>query len=184
MNHLPSNSAASTATDERDRFEAEYGALGWIKGPHALRADKTRQRQFWASAGAEGAAWLASRLREESHVDVLRAAAEMLAGLKGAAIAPIVAQLRADPTTEQAEALLTALSWIPAEPCSSGEELLAATLTPYLSHDDADLREAAISATAAVGGNQAVQLLRALQNSERNPELSALIAARIRSYEC
>ncbi len=128
-----------------EEFNSEYGRIGWWKGPHATREAQNEVRQFWKSAGAAGAEWLVKRIAKETHGDILEGVANLLADIGPASIIPVVRELDAEPTRDQAEVLLKSLGWIEADHdaaviCPKG---LETTLEKYLTHSDADIRAAA-----------------------------------------
>jgi hypothetical protein len=157
-----------------EEFEEEYQKIGWWKGPCATREARSRVREFWSRHGAPGLRWLASRLRQEWHIDALDGVASLLADAGEAAIPPILEELERQPARDQAEALLHALTWIgeqggTAQPDAATR--LEAVLTSFLWHDDPDLRDWAAGSTRLLPREQALGLLHRRLETERDADV-------------
>src|SRR5580700_7039872 len=111
--------AAGPSPEDSDLFEEQYQKLGRHKGPHSTREVQEKTRRFWIEAGAEGAAGLLSRIRDEHSIDVLDAVAEIVGEIgktDEAAVAACLGVLARDPSEEQETVALTALRWMPPPP--------------------------------------------------------------------
>jgi hypothetical protein len=159
-------------------FEEEYRKIGWLKGPHATREARAQVRDFWSRQGAPGLRWLASRLRQEWHIDALDGVASLLAGAGEAAIPPILEELERQPTRDQAEALLHALAWIGEHGGAAPPSLttrLEAVIASFLWHDDPDLRDRAAGSARLLPGEQALGLLRKRLDAEADADVRRAI---------
>jgi hypothetical protein len=170
-------SAAGPAPAEE--FEEQYQRIGRWKGPHGTREAQARVREFWLSQGSPGVRWLARRLREEGHVDVLHGASCLLweAGLN--AIPPILEELERQPAMDQADALLKALSWIGEDGVGAPRSLMArleAALAGFLDHEAADVRESAALAMRLLPADRAAYWLRRRRPLETDPYVSETLA--------
>ena len=111
-------------------FADRYRMLGWHKGPFGAREVQAAVRRFWIAKGAEGAAWLLERIRDEPSTEVLHAVAEVVGEVgrtDSAALAACLDVLDRRPTEEQEEVALVALRWmaVPAEGCVAPFRLVA-----------------------------------------------------------
>lgn len=140
--------ALRRALEHLDGIEDDYRRIGWWKGPDATPQSRDERARSWRARGAIGARWLARRLRQESHIDLLDGAAAVLADLGEASLGPIIAELEREPTRDQAEALLKALGWLAEGGHDSGSQSsrLERALDDLLSHGDPDLRARAADA--------------------------------------
>jgi hypothetical protein len=159
-------------------FEEEYQKIGWWKGPYATPEARARVRDFWSRQGGPGLRWLASRLRQEWHIDALDGVASLLAKAGEAAIAPILEELERQPARDQADALLHALAWIGeyggAAPASLTTRL-EAVLASFLGHDDSDLRDWAARSARLLSREQASDLLRRRLETEADADVRRAI---------
>jgi len=91
-----------------------YRSLGQWKGPLASGEVQAKTRRFWYEAGERGAQWLVRRIREETSVEVLHAAASTLADLGPICLGAILVELsRVDrPPLDLALTLLQAIAWM------------------------------------------------------------------------
>jgi hypothetical protein len=161
-----------------ERFEEEYQKIGWWKGHHATPEARARVRDFWSRQGGPGLRWLASRLRQEWHIDALDGAASLLAEAGAAAIPPILEELERQPARDQAEALLHALAWIGESGGAAQPDLTArleAVLAAYLRHDDSDLRDRAAGSARLLPRDQAIGLLRRRLVTEEDADVRRAI---------
>jgi hypothetical protein len=148
---------------ERPRFPAEeaesqYQALGDWKGP---KADRLAARRYWLSQGLDGAYWLVKRLRDETDVETLHAAASLLADLGEVGVGPIIEELGESEVADQCLALLKALAWLgesDAHPILVGAQA-ELILAHRLQENDPDLREAAAAAMRLLRPERAVRWL-------------------------
>jgi hypothetical protein len=172
----PSTESQESGADLRftlEAAEAHYRPLGRSKGDLAAGAVQDAAREFWQSAGERGARWLVRRLRRESQVEALHAAAARLSNLGPAAVAPIAEELGNDPTPDQAWALLQALGWMGESSSSPRLEdaLLGLILRKFLAHPHPDVREAAARAMRLLPPEQATHWLRQREREENDPDV-------------
>jgi hypothetical protein len=161
-----------------ERFEEEYQKIGWWKGPHATAEARARVRGFWSRQGGPGLRWLASRLRQEWHIDALEGVASLLAEAGEAAIPPILEELERQPARDQAEALLHALAWIGESGGAAQPDLttrLEVVLAAFLWHADSNLRDWAASSARLLPRDQAVGLLRGRLDTEADADVRRAI---------
>jgi hypothetical protein len=160
------------------RFEEEYQKIGWWKGPRATPDVRARVRGFWSRQGGPGVRWLASRLRQEWHIDALEGVASLLAEAGEAAIPPILEELEREPARDQAEALLHALAWIGESGGTAQPDLttrLEVVLAAFLQHGDSDLRDRAAGAARLVPRDRAFGLLRSRLDAEADADVRRAI---------
>jgi hypothetical protein len=131
-------------------FEIFYRRIGRRTGPFATRDARQATRDFWVASGRDGAEWLVDRLVQEIHLSLLEGVANLLADIGAKSIEPILRALEAGVKSDQAQALLNALSWIEAAPhaISIDPVILEKVMGRYLSDADPDVREAACAATS------------------------------------
>jgi hypothetical protein len=131
-------------------FEVFYRRIGWRTGPFATRDARQATRDFWVASGRDGAEWLVDRLVKEIHLSLLEGVANLLADIGTKSIEPIIRALESGVKSDQAEALLNALSWIeaPYDAISIDPVILEKVVGRYLSDDDPDVREAACAVTS------------------------------------
>jgi hypothetical protein len=156
-------------TDAKER-EKHYNRLGWSKGPYATAESRNLVREFWVEKGTEGAKWLIERISRERHIDALEAVANLLAEFGAAAVGPILNRLRDDPTRDEAEVLLNALSWIETtdDAVVIDVENVANVLEAFFSDTDPDIRAAAYYATRILPRFRAASLLSEQRSVERD----------------
>jgi hypothetical protein len=157
------------------RFESEYRKLGWTRGRYASPQFLENSRAFWIRSGVEGAAWLAGRIRNEAHVDVLDHAANLLADIGSCSLSPVLVELQRSPTIEQAECLLTAIGWLPVSHDSS----LSFVLVDLAKHPSVDVREACVVATRALFPTDAVPLLKSWFAREADAQIRDAIETEV-----
>src|SRR5208282_2227594 len=132
------------------------------------------QGSVFVNAGTAGAAWLVNRLRTEWSPEVLDAAAFVLGDLGVGALPSILAALEDEPSDDQAEALLKALRLLPPI-VGQSEARLAAVLSRFAAHSEAELRLAAYRATRCLKRDNARRILISAQRLEVRPQLRGLL---------
>jgi hypothetical protein len=153
---------------EASEFEEQYQRIGWWKGPLGGYQVQQEVRAFWVGAGRQGAQWLGQRLRSETHPELLDGAAAVLADIGTPGIPVILAELELGAGREPTRALLKALGWMSRQrqpPVVAG---LVSLVQGYLSHEDPDVREAAVHATAILPDADAARLLTAALRAEHD----------------
>jgi hypothetical protein len=149
-------------------LEAAYHQIGWWKGPEGSRERRRENQTFWAGVGEKGIRWLVARLRQERNIEVLNAAASLLASLGAVVVTPILDELSMRDLGDNGIALLGALGKISPTIGRSNFTRLFNTLRRYLNHPLLELREAAALATAILPADRAVQLLQDAFRAETN----------------
>jgi hypothetical protein len=153
---------------EASEFEEQYQRIGWWKGPLGRQHVQQDVRAFWVGAGQVGARWLGQRLRNETHPEILDAAAAILADTGDPGIPAIVGELQVGTGREPTRALLKALGWMSCERHPPVVAELVSLVQRYLSHDDPDVREAAVHATAILPDADAARLLTTALRTEQD----------------
>lgn len=168
---LPPNAEATGSADTEKGFERAYARLGLWAGRYSSRSGVKSEIDFWKASGREGASWLAQRIRTESGNDTLNAVANVLSSLGNTALSMILGYLQANPTPDQAYCLLDALGRMGRQ-CDTASGRTASIIERYLSHRDPDVRQAAISATAALPRAKSLEILRSALASEHDPAVT------------
>jgi hypothetical protein len=144
--------------------ESHYRRLGCLKGRDAAPDAQAESRRFWQESGVAGIRWLIARLRDESLDDRLRGTASLLDDLAPVSLGPILEGLRADPTANQALALLWALGWI-GDRHETADPQAELVLVRHLFDEDPELREASARAMRLISPQRAkAWLTRRLRN--------------------
>jgi hypothetical protein len=179
---LPADSTTSASArcaeiSPQQSFEQEYQKIGWWKGEHASPQAQERIRSFWMNSGRAGAEWLASRLRQETHSDVLDAAGSLLADIGRSAVEPILTELDNPTSQEHAKVLLLALGWMAPEEGAVHAERIESMLRRFMAETRPELREAAAEATAILRASCARCLLSAVLEREPDEEVRGTLEA-------
>lgn len=160
------------------QFEDAYENFGIWKGPYASRTGNKSQIEFWKRAGYEGIYWLIRRIRGEGGNETLNAVASVLAKLGPSALSAILGTLETRPTTDQAYCLLRSIGRMGPQ-ANIFSHRLASTIEKYIDHPDADVREAAVSATSALPAAKAIQVLRTALAQETDAGIAEFIEEEI-----
>jgi hypothetical protein len=156
----------SKASAENEQFEEAYQNIGWWKGPRSPEQVRVENEKFWAETGPKGARWLVNRLRQEHNIEVLHAAASLLASLGTIVLGPILDALDGTAVGDDGLALLGALSKLGPSDGRTCQTRLLNTVGRYLRHPLPELREAAAAATAILPYKRAIRLLQDVLRTE------------------
>lgn len=157
---VPSVTKIVELAGDKIAFEKQYRHLGWTTGPYSGEAVQNDVRSFWKHRGRTGAEWLARRIRDEFHMDILSAVADVIGEIGEAARRPVMDTLKARTTsTNQAVALLKGLGSLgpPANPTVI--KRTRRLIRSYFDHPDTEVREAAAVATRCLPAQMAQRLL-------------------------
>jgi len=173
--HAMSVAEGASAVASQELLERYYQKIGWWKGSAATDQARAINRAFWVGQGEVGTRWLAGRVGNETHSDVLDGVASLLAELGPISFTPVLEALGEKVTPEQAECLLTALRWISLPDRQNLPSGLVAILLRFLEHEQPDVREAAVRASCICPPREATQHLNQRREVETDPEVLAAI---------